>query len=190
MKKMEIIEILNSIETLKKYGNFIVTKHENDKFITCFEDEKRWYPDIPELKKYFDILKKELTDIRDKTNNATKSRISIKCSHEVRLKNYNVFGYFYQCALCGTSIKSLNKFEESLDLNKHYISFINKQQFDYDDGPYKMESGISRDELIDIIIKILEKYNDNDEVNLVKELSKLNIEHSNINNICKQLKRK
>lgn len=181
MKKKEIIEMLNSIETLKKYGDFIVTRREDDRFIKCFEDEKRWYPNIPELKEYFDILKEELTDIKNKTNNAIKSRISIKCSHEVRLKDYNLFGYSYQCALCGASIKSSNRFEEPLDLDKHYISFVNKYQFDYDDGSYKIESGSSRGELINLILKILKKYNDEDEVDLVEELSKLNIEYEKIN---------
>ena len=74
MKKREIIEMLNAIEILKKYGNFIVMKKEDDRFIEIFEDEKRWYPNIPELKEYFDILKEELTDIKDKTNNAIKNR--------------------------------------------------------------------------------------------------------------------
>lgn len=180
MKKMEIIEMLNSIETLKKYGDFIVTRREDDRFIKCFEDEKRWYPDIPELKEYFDVLKEELTDIKDKTNNAIKSRISIKCSHEVRLKDYNLFGYSQECALCGENISS-DKFQEPLDLDKHYISFVNKYQFDYDDGPYKIESGKSRNELLDLIFKVLEKYSDEDEVDLVEELSKLNIEYDKIN---------
>lgn len=180
MKKMEIIEMLNAIETLKKYGDFIVTRREDDRFIKCFEDEKRWYPNIPELKEYFDILKEELTDIKDKTNNAIKSRKTIKCSHEVRLKDYNLFGYSQECALCGAYIKSSNRFEEPLDLDKHYISFVNKYQFD-DDGPYKIESGKSRSELLDLIFKILEKYNDEEEVDLVEELSKLNIKPEEVN---------
>lgn len=181
MKKREIIEMINSIETLKKYGDFIVTKRGDGRFIQGFEDEKRWYPNIPELKEYFDILKEELTDIKDKTNNAIKNRKTIKCSHEVRLKNYQLSWHYYQCALCGASIKLSNRFEESLDLDKHYISFINKYQFDYDDGPYKIESGKSRKELLDLILKILEKYSDEDEVDLVEELSKLNIGPEEVN---------
>lgn len=181
MKKREIIEMLNAIEILKKYGNFIVMKKEDDRFIEIFEDEKRWYPNIPELKEYFDILKEELTDIKDKTNNAIKNRKTIKCSHEVRLKNYQLSWHYYQCALCGASIKLSNRFEEPLDLDKHYISFINKYQFDYDDGPYKIESGKSRKELLDLILKILEKYSDEDEVDLVEELSKLNIGPEEVN---------
>ena len=181
MKKREIIEMINSIETLKKYGDFIVMKKEDDRFIEIFEDEKRWYPNIPELKEYFDILKEELTDIKDKTNNAIKNRKTIKCSHEVRLKNYQLSWRYYQCALCGASIKLSNRFEEPLDLDKHYISFINKYQFDYDDGPYKIESGKSRKELLDLILKILEKYSDEDEVDLVEELSKLNIGPEEVN---------
>lgn len=180
MKKKEIIEMLNSIEILKKYGDFIVTRREDDRFIKCFEDEKRWYPDIPELKDYFDILKEELTDIKDKTNNAIKSRKTIKCSHEVRLKNYQLSWHNYQCALCGENISS-DKFEEPLDLDKHYISFVNKYQFDYDDGSYQIESGKSRNELLDLIFKVLEKYSEEDEVDLVEELSKLNIEYDKIN---------
>ena len=58
MKKREIIEMLNDIEILKKYGNFIIMKQEDDRFIESFEDEKRWCSDIPELKEYFDILKR------------------------------------------------------------------------------------------------------------------------------------
>lgn len=181
MKKREIIEMLNDIEILKKYGNFIIMKQEDDRFIESFEDEKRWYPNIPELKEYFDILKRELTDIRDKTNNAIKSRKTIKCSHEVRLKHHNSMGYYYECVLCRVLNKSLNKFEEPLDLDKHYISFENKYQFDYDDELYELKDGKTREELIKLILKILEKYNDEDEIDLVEELSKLNIGYEEVN---------
>ena len=188
MKKKEIIELLNAKKILLNNRNLlksidIVTCNDKDFFLFA-KKEDRWYPNIPELKQEFDTLKQELKEKLEESRKKDKIIKENNCSHEVRMKYHKCLGvYDNKCVLCGNISKSDNEisFYESNYRNKHTVTFeYLEQEGDYGEK-YVVKNGVTEEEVINLIIKILDKYNLDDDVDLVEEFSKLNLNNCEIN---------
>lgn len=175
MKKKDIINLIKAKETLYK-NNDLISIIKNHNF---YIDEKYWFPNLPELQKYFDILKKELKQAKNETDEALNIIKNSQCTHDVRL-DYNSI---YNCVICGKNIHSNNyhSFKESIYRNKHSVTFQSKYQWDEDGYKYEIKNGKTEQEIWNMIFEILKNYNDEDDVDLVLEFSKLNIENMEIN---------
>ena len=178
MKKKDIINLINAKSIIKKNYNLLKPIKTDDGYL----EEDKWFPNIEKYKEQFDILKKEISDALNETKIAESIANNIKCDHEVRLKHFGAFWSNYECVFCGKSVSSDNLIDwfQSMNRNKHTISFYDKYQED-EDGYYTTNNGKTKEEVIDMILRILAKYNDEDEVDLVNELSKLEISGMEIN---------
>ena len=174
MKKKDIINLIKAKETIYKNEDLISIIKNQYYYI----DEKYWFPDILELQKYFDILKEELKQAKKETDEALALIRNSQCTHDVRL-DYNSL---YNCVLCGKNIHSNNYhiFKESIYRNRYSVIFKSKYQWD-EDYKYEIENGKTEQEVWNMIFEILKKYNDEDDVDLVLEFSKLNLENVTIN---------
>ena len=175
MKKKDIINLIKAKETIYKNKDLISTIKNRYYYI----EEKYWFPDIPELQKYFDILKKELKQAKNETDESLNIIKNSRCTHDVRL-DYNSI---YNCVICGKNIHSNNyhNFKESIYRNKHSITFQSKYQWDEDGYKYEIKNRKTEQEIWNMIFEILKNYNDEDDVDLVLEFSKLNLENVTIN---------
>lgn len=182
MKKKDILKLINAKTTITKNEKLLSTIQNRLFRTTHYEPMEFWFPKLPELKEYFDILKKELLDAKQETEEACDILSNTICQHEVRLNYHSLFCSSNVCVLCGQSASSDNviSFKESNYRNKHTITFPAKYQED-DDGPYKVKNGLTNEEVYTIIKSILENYSDDDEVDLVEEFSKLDIKAMNVN---------
>lgn len=182
MKKKEILELINAKQIIAKNQNLLSTIQNNIFNYVHYESEKFWFPNIPELKDYFDILKKELMDAKNQTEEAENTIKQTKCTHEVRLNYHSLFISTNTCVLCGHHASSDNciSFKESLYRNKHTVTFSAKYQED-DDGPYEVKDGKTSSELLEIITSILNNYELDSEIDLVQEFSKLDLKGMTLN---------
>lgn len=180
MKKKEIIKLIRAKEVIVKHQGLLSTIKFSR--FNIEEDEKDWYPNIPEFKEYFDILKKELLQVKKETLESEKAVQEVDCSHEVRLEYQGLFNCYYKCVLCERFVSSDNtiSFKESNYRNKHTVTFDAKYQSD-EDGPYEIKTGKTELEIKKIILEILKNFQDEDEVDLVEEFSKRKFKHMEIN---------
>ena len=178
MKKKDIIKIISAKSIIKKYCNLLSPIKDENSYLP----EEEWFPHNEKYKEQFEILKKEIEEALKETKNAEDIVDSIKCNHEVRLKQLGTFWSQYECVICGKFASSDNLIDwfQSIYRNKHTVSFIDKCQED-EEGYYTLENGETKEEVIEMILKILEKYNDEDDVDLVDEFSKLDISGMEIN---------
>ena len=178
MKKKDIINLINAKSIIKKNIDLLEPIKTDDGYLP----EEKWVPYVEKYKEQFDILKKEISDALNETKRAESVVNSIKCNHEVRLKHWDAYWSEYECVICDKSVSSDNLIDwfQSIYRNKHTVSFYDKYQED-EDGYYINEKGKTKEEVIDIILRILAKYNDDDEVDLVDEFSKLGISDMEIN---------
>lgn len=181
MKKKEIIKLIQAKKVIEQHQGLLSTIKFN-RFDTE-EDEKYWYPNIPELKEYFDILKKEILQAKKETLENEKIIQKMNCSHEIRLKHFFFLGNYCKCVLCGKEISSDNNisFKESNYRNKYTVTFEAKYQCDGEGEPCEIKTGKTELEVQKIILDILKNFQDENEVDLVEEFSKLKIENMEIN---------
>lgn len=178
MKKKDIVDLINAKEIIKKNSNLLKPIKTDDGYLP----EEEWVPNIEKYKEQLNILKNEISETIKESKQAQSVVDNIKCSHEVRLKHRETFGSQYECVICGKYASSDNHIDwfQSIYRNKHTISFYDKYQED-EDGYYIYENGKTKDEVIDMILRILAKYNDEDEIDLVNEFSKISIPEVEIN---------
>lgn len=180
MKKIEILKLIEAKQIIK--NNSTILSITRDKiYESILIDKKYWFPQIDELNEEFAILGEEVQSILTETTNCKKYIQSSNCEHEIRLKYYNLFGHYSKCIFCGKTAESDNcvSWESSINRNKYCVKLDAKEQKDdYDDY---ISNGYTEEEIIDIIINILKKYDDFDEVDLVQEFKKLNLKNCTIN---------
>ncbi len=182
MKKKDILNLINANRVIEN-NRALLSTIENSMFsYTSYESEKYWYPTYPDLKEYFDILKLELLKAKEDTEESKKIIKKSTCNHEVRLEYHSLFSNTNKCVLCGKRISSDNtlSFKESTYRNKHTVTFVSKYQSD-EDGEYIVKDGKTYEEVYELILSILTNFNDDDEVDLVNEFSKLNLPTAKIN---------
>ncbi len=183
MKKREIIELINANITIDNNDPVIANIEDRSYYRPFRRTEDEWFPNIPDLNQYFDILKTEIKESLEESDKAKEVIKSIQCDHQVRLEHYGFITSDYECVLCGHHVSSDNSisFKDSNNRNKHTVTFISKYQTDGDDDDYEVDNGYTKEEIYNYIIKILENFNDEDEVDLVEEFSKLKIDNMTIN---------
>ena len=106
MKKRDIIKLIEANKTILKNERLISTAYFDKRKYAI--PESRLYPDVPELKEQFDILKKELLEAKAKTEESKKRILESNCPHEVRLKHYNFLWNSNECVLCGANVEDDN----------------------------------------------------------------------------------
>lgn len=182
MKKRDIIELIEANNVIEKHQDLLSTIQNKTYWSSSYKNEKYWFPDIKEFEEYFKVLKKELLQAQEETKKAMETIQSKECSHEVRLSYHSLFSSSNHCVLCGHTASSDNviSFKESSYRNKHTVTFVSKDQED-EDGYYKVETGKTRREVYEMILEILKNYEDEEEIDLVKEFDKLNLENVKIN---------
>lgn len=183
MKKKEILDLINANRDIDVNDSVISNIEDRSYFRIFRRSEESWFPNIPELNPYFEILKNEIKESLVKTEEAKKIISNTKCNHSIRQKFYSTFSSTNKCIFCGEEISSDNQksFRESDNRNKHTVTFISKYQTDGDDYEYEVDNGYTKEEIYKYIIKILENFNDEDEIDLVEEFSKLQISNMTVN---------
>lgn len=179
MKKREILDLIKSNRIIKK-NELLLSLTRNKNFQNIKLDEELWFPLIPELKEEFNILRKEVVETEKESNECQKIIAKSKCNHEVRLKHFGIFGSHSNCIFCNKTIMSDNcvNWEYSINRNRYCIDFIAKYQ-DEEDYEY-VEEGYTKEQIYLLIEEILKTKNDYEEIDLVQELKKLNLNNSEV----------
>ena len=183
MKKKELIDFFIARE--------IIMKNEQLLGFINYKAEEKWFPKISDLQKDFDILKKELKERRKQTNEAHKiyNNFISTCKHEISTYSYGLGSQekIRTCLFCGKTIyeDSDKRWEESININSRYVSFLYKYHI-YNDGidtfKFTLKDSYSEDDVISLIKNVLIDKDDNDEIDLIEELSKLDLINCDIVN--------
>lgn len=144
-------------------------------------------PDIPLIKDELEILKKEITDVvlkKEEAENFLKNEC--KCNHEVVISNVDTGTHFDDtCVLCGK-----NYLGHDNNYSIHTIARKNKKYIVFEGKCIESEGGFLADyryvtyhslkEIREIITNIVNN-NTNEEIDIVEEIRNLNIDHTIIN---------
>ena len=167
MKKKEILKLLN---LRKDYTRTDV----------LFKLGSHVFPNIVDLKEEFQILKNEQQVAKEIHETSDKDIKELKCNHEVRITYHNIFTSHSSCTLCGTSINGDNCLNSTIyndvNRNRYYASFPGS----YDDEDYGFVQGVEEETIHKYILDILNNYTDEDEVDLVQEIKKLDLKDCTI----------
>jgi len=174
MKKREIIDLIQA--NYKIINNKTILTIANPSL-----NEQFWFPDVQELKEEFQILKKEIKEAQKETNDGKETIKACTCTHQIRLEHYGLFHNHSHCVLCDTSIPSDNlvNWEYSMNRNKYCVDLIAKYQEDED--YWYVKDGYTKEQIFEIILNILKNKNNEDEIDLVQEFKKLNLDNCKIN---------
>lgn len=177
MKKTEILALIQANRIIKR-NNPLLSITRDKRFPNIKIDMEYWFPDIEQLKEEFKILQKEVLDVQKESNECKRIIQKCKCNHEVRLKHFGIFSSHSNCIFCNKTIMSDNcvNWEYSVNRNKYYIDFIAKYQDD-EDYDY-ISDGYTEEDIYLIIEKMLEDRDENEDIDLVQELKRLNLEKS------------
>jgi len=99
----------------------------------------------------------------------------------VNLKHYELFASYSKCIFCDKKIMGNNciNWEYSMNRNKYCIDFIAK--YTSDDEDYYIKDGYTNEQVYEIIKKILKDKKEDEEIDLVQEIKKLNLPNCHIN---------
>ena len=176
MTKLELIKLINCIKEKNKLTK--IKKLIYERGINLYEEDN-YFPNIPELKNDFIILKREMKKLLKQLETKDKefNEMTKNCNHEIRLVYYQLFGNSYKCPICNKNISD-SDFDFTNKLRNHCVLLPNKYQYDSDD----IKDGYTSYQVYDIIINILKEKKDNDEINLIEEFSKLDLKYCDIKN--------
>lgn len=180
MKKYEILKLIEANEIIKK-NNDLLSITRDKRFENILIDKECWFPNIEELKNEFNILAEEVQNALDETIFYKKYIENSGCNHEIRLEHFGLFSHHSRCILCGKIATGDNciSWEDSINRNKYCVDLVAKYQ---DDEDYDYVSdGYTNEQVYKIIINILKDKKDDDEVDLVQEFKKLNLQNCKIN---------
>lgn len=167
MKKKEILNLLNLRST---YKNTEVLSNLG----------KHFPLNVLDLKNEIDILKKEQESAILLHKNSEEEIRKLECNHGVRLSYSNMFGTNSECVLCGKKINGDNFLNGTIyndvNRNRYYASF----RGDYNDEDEGLIPGVQESTIHSYILDILKNYDSEDEIDLVQEIKKLNLEDSKI----------
>lgn len=185
MKKKELIDFFEARKIINNNNKLL-------DFINGIKEDK-WFPKIDDLEKDFDVLKKELKERRNQTNEAYKIYNSFicNCKHEISTySSYSDFGpeeIVRTCLFCGKRIyDDTDKiWKESININSRYVSFLYKYDY-YNNGyhtyHFTLKDAYSKGDVISLIKNILIDKEENEDIDLIEEFSKLNLINCNIVN--------
>ncbi len=188
MKKKELLKLIKKVNEANK----VIMNNSRLLSITKFDslsmpnskDERMWFPNIPDLKEEFEILKKE---VKEAQINIEKQKEIIeeaekKCNHEIRLEYYGYPINSYQCVICGKIIHPDNYFSwgDSINRNKHCVILLSKDQVDEDGFSYEESGGYKKSQILSIILEILKHKKGDEEIDLIDEFRKLKFSNCKI----------
>jgi len=167
MKKKDLLKL---IEAKYKIIN-------NNQFINALA-----FPKIDDLENEFGILKKEIETSREAVKIGKEIIDSYNCNHPVRLIHYGTFWSTSYCVFCDKGIDSDNvsNWEYSKNRNKYCVILDDKEQEDEDDY-YIIEDGYTINQVFKIILEIIKDKNDDEDIDLIQEFKKLNLNNCKIN---------
>lgn len=172
MKKIEILKMIKAnLRIMKTYRFLPWDKRQLPNWWFSDLTHARIVPRIEGLTTELNQLRKATKEIARETKEAKDFIKSIDCKHEIRLSKHHHFGTANKCIFCGEEIND--------NTSTYYINYEHKYQ-DEDEEEYTTD-GFTEEDLYKIIIGILKDKKDDDEIDLVAELGKLNLGHTNNN---------
>ena len=183
MKKKDILRIIELNKTISKNQKLIsITRHE--RFPSIKIDEEYWFPDITDLKEEFDILKQEIKDAIEENKTAFDElkELTKNCNHDVRLQANSFMVSSSTCVFCQKSIygdntSNANTIYNDINRNRGCVMFTEDR---YDENYEDYIEGYTFQEVYNIILKLLENKNMDEEIDLKEELKKLNLDKCHI----------
>jgi len=184
MTKKEILKIIE-MELFIINNNKIMKIPEPYDNSNIRIDESMWFPNIPELKSDFDILKKEIKKvigiIDEYRLELNKIKREITCNHTIReFYNYG-FCNTSKCIFCnkiinGDNVKNGNTIYNDINRNKNCVMI---QMQDYDEDGHLI-NGYTIKQVYEIIKEILKDKQDDEGIDFIKEFKKLNLKYCEI----------
>lgn len=163
MKKREIVNLIELNKKIldgRKYEGIVI-------------------PEFDELKDELDILKMEVEEGIKVSEEAQKKIKECNCDHSVRFHYPGGWGYMRddKCIFCGKGFAADNVHRgdtiyEDINRNRYCVRFTTN--YFYDDDFYCVNA-YSESEVYDLLLKIIEDIDDNDEIDFVQLLKNLNI---------------
>lgn len=136
-------------------------------------------PKFDELKDELDILKSEVEEGIKASEEAKKKIKECNCDHSVRFSYPGGWGYMRddECIFCGKKFAADNVHRgdtiyEDVNRNRYRVSFTTN--YFYDDDFY-CDNAYSEREVYDLLLKIIENIDDDEEIDFVQLLKNLNI---------------
>lgn len=170
MKKKEILEIIKlNLEILESKR---------------FENMKSFpFSEIEELKEQFAVLNEEMKKSKELLEHNKELLSKVNCQHEIRRIEYYIFGKNSICLLCGKSIsgdnvRNGNTIYNDINRNRGCVLF-NCSYYDEEYGQIS-ESGYDVEEVYQLIYQVLSEKGDDEEINLIEEMKKLNLNNCEI----------
>ena len=198
MKKKDILELLEYRKCVleDKYVSRLCKHHFTDKY-GC--PQKGDHPNTLELQKDFELIDKELNQLRSRRRKFqqhmkdNKEKIGvIKCNHPIISGYRNVFGYSFHCMLCGEYGDNFD--EKRWEIENNRVCLLHNDG--YDDEPSEEELLIDYaydieeyERFSNLIISMLKDKNDNEEIDFIREFNK-DYEKYNIGSISIKEKEK
>jgi len=182
MKKIEIINLIN------KHIKLIQNKERLDSILNS--DYNHWtysinsvFPNISELNEEFDILKKELLGLEYENKELETYLSRVACTHPIRIRYSGAFYNYSICSLCGKkfngdNISNGNTIYNDINRNSYCALFTGT----YEDEDYGTIKGYELEDIYQMVTQLINKYSDDDVIDLVKEFSTLDNKDIIINN--------
>lgn len=180
MKKLEILKLIEANLRVDKTYKFL-PYHKRQLPNWWFHEltDASIVPKIEGLTTELNQLREATKKIARETKEAKDLIKSTDCKHEIRLSKYHHFGVTHECILCGKRIdNNPHDYWDPAELHSTYcINYKHKYQDEYDDT-YIIKDGHTKEKLYSKIVTILKDKTDDEEIDLVKELKKLNLKHA------------
>ena len=196
MKKQEITKLVNSLILIRSlYNKLEIYNHRwfnerRSQLENIIEDfiplddkpQKRRKEDIlydvPEISEDLKIIRKDLTEIFKKAAEAYKCIDNHKCAHEIRLTQYGL-GTTHKCIFCLDRVygDDVINWDSSSYRNKYCVNLDAYSQPEYDSD---LADGYVEEQVYDIILNIIKDKSEDEEIDLVKEFSKLNLKRCEV----------
>lgn len=163
MKKKEIVNLIEL----------------NKKVLDGIRYKKIIIPKFDELNDELDILKSEVKEGIKDAEDAKKKIKEYNCDHSVRFSYPGGWGYLRddECIFCGKGFAADNVHRgdtiyEDVNRNRYRVSFTTNYFHDED---FYCDNAYSEREVYDLLLKIIEGIDDDDEIDFVQLLKNLNI---------------
>lgn len=180
MTKRDILSFIDAKKKISSYNKFNGVL--NNKLFTMNSNFSLY----KEISNEIQILRKEIDEAfkASEISNEVVNQLKSKCNHEVRLNHYSLFGCSSKCVFCDKFIgdDSYCNWEDSINRNRHSVTFESNVRCDDDGYEYEVDSGYNLDQVYDLIINMIKDISMDDEVDLVKLFENLNLKDCLVRN--------
>jgi len=176
MKKREIIKLINLNQTIRKYDNKL------NSISTFYININELKEEFKELVEDFNVLQREIDTSRNIIEESKRAISLYRCDHQVRLEYSGCFINHSKCVLCGKEINGDNHYSDTIynDVNRNRYTAMFSANFYDENAEYDVTGGYDIDDVYGIVLDILKDKNDEEDVDLVQEIKKLNLEKCEI----------